>query len=460
LQTHFLLGIARFSAAYVKFSTAGRLALMLGLHRHDSSLPPLEREKRRRVFWSSFMMDRYVAAVVGLPCLYDERDISQRYFAVPDNATLRADIAQQNRVLIGSLAHIKCVCLSCRRGCRGELVLTFVVARRLTRILGHAIRLLGSPKEVTPYERTARTATLEAELSQWSLESPAFFQPSPTGRDALDEPFAQVPHIFERQRRRCHSAYHFVKLLIYRSYILDELLNRLRPSATPPSSTPSTEVKICVHAAMQISEVAIMMQDQSSYSGMFWVRPAPLHAVSFDFLGRALTPSPHFLVTQSTAYFTFAALTVLFVYLILYLDAPDRAQVESVISRAMKANKRTSGKVGSQEAIFKVRSRSTFSASSSLARCRGASDARLTFAGVAPHRRHPSPSCSSCARRLADSLHCRSCVPRPLDRGRCGRGERLAFLPLFRAGGARRRQRRCRVRPSLLLVSLSLSTRG
>ncbi|KPV76203.1 uncharacterized protein RHOBADRAFT_52243 [Rhodotorula graminis WP1] len=301
-STHFLLGIARFSAAYVKFSTAGRLALMLGLHRHDSSLPPLEREKRRRVFWSSFMMDRYVAAVVGLPCLYDERDISQRYFAVPDNATLRADIAQQNRVLIGSLAHIK-----------------------LTRILGHAIRLLGSPKEVTPYERKARTATLEAELSQWSLESPAFFQPSPTGRDALDEAFAQVPHIFERQRRRCHSAYHFVKLLIYRSYILDELLNRLRPSATPPSSTPSAEVKICVHAAMQISEVAIMMQDQSSYSGMFW----------------------------STAYFTFAALTVLFVYLILYLDAPDRAQVEGVISRAMKANKRTSGKVASHEAIFK-----------------------------------------------------------------------------------------------------------
>ena len=108
---------------------------MLGLHRHDPKLPPLERERRRRVFWSSFMMDRYVAAVVGLPVLYDEHDITQRYFAVPDNATLRADIAQQNRVLIGSLAHIK-----------------------LTRILGHAIRLLGSPREVTPLERTTRTA--------------------------------------------------------------------------------------------------------------------------------------------------------------------------------------------------------------------------------------------------------------------------------------------------------------
>lgn len=148
---------------------------MLGLHRHDPKLPPLERERRRRVFWSSFMMDRYVAAVVGLPVLYDEHDITQRYFAVPDNATLRADIAQQNRVLIGSLAHIK-----------------------LTRILGHAIRLLGSPREVTPLERTTRTATIEAELAQWSHESPAFFQPSPTGRDGLDEPFAQVPHIFER----------------------------------------------------------------------------------------------------------------------------------------------------------------------------------------------------------------------------------------------------------------------
>ncbi|BGP38802.1 hypothetical protein JCM10449v2_002739 [Rhodotorula kratochvilovae] len=301
-STHFLLGLSRFQTAYLSFSTAGRLALMLGLHRNDPSLPPPEREKRRRVFWSSFMMDRYISAVLGLPVLYDELDISQPYFAVPDNATLRADIAQQNRVLIGSLAHIK-----------------------LSRVLGHAIRLLGSPKEVTPLERSSRIATLETELAQWSQESPAFFQPSPTGRDGLDEPFAQVPHIFERQRRRCHAAYHFIKLLAYRSYVLDELLSRLRGSSTPASGAPSVEVQTCVHAAVQIAETAIVMQDQSSYSGMFW----------------------------STAYMTFASLTVLFVYLILYLDAPDRAQVESVISRAMKANTRLAGARGEQDAIFR-----------------------------------------------------------------------------------------------------------
>ncbi|GAA5821947.1 hypothetical protein JCM3770_002930 [Rhodotorula araucariae] len=331
-STHFLLGLTRFQTAYLSFSTAGRLALMFGLHRNDPALPPAEREKRRRVFWSSFMMDRYISAVLGLPVLYDEFYISQPYFAVPDNTTLRADVGQQNRVLIGSLAHIK----------------------------GHAART------VVPL------ATLEAELAQWLQESPAFFQPSPTGRDGIDEPFAHVPHIFERQRRRCHASYHFIKLLAYRSYVLDELLSRLRGSSTPASGAPSVEVQTCVHAAVQIAETAIVMQDQSSYSGMFW----------------------------STAYMTFASLTVLFVHLILYLDAPDREQIDSVISRAMKANTRLVAGRGEPDAIFRESRRiasilkppPSAPAASSLPSAAGPSSAGAAAAHLASSSTEPDSS--------------------------------------------------------------------
>ncbi|GJN87587.1 hypothetical protein Rhopal_000542-T1 [Rhodotorula paludigena] len=293
--THFLLGLSRFQSAYLSFGTAARLALMLGLHRADNVTSPAEREKRRRIFWSAFMMDRHLSAVLGLPVLFDERDISQPYFKVPDNSALRTELSQQSRILIGSLANMK-----------------------LSRTLGRAIRCLGSPRGITPEERSAHVLALEAELAQWAQETPAFFQPA-AGAAAVDEPFAQVPHIFERQRHRVHSAYHFIRLLMYRSYLLDELLGRLRGAGG--SAVPSQEVQACVNAAVRIAETAVAMQDHASYSGTFW----------------------------STAYFCFASLTVLFVYLMLYLDAPDRAHIEVVISHALQAGAQWNGAASTEQ---------------------------------------------------------------------------------------------------------------
>lgn len=227
---------------------------------------------------------------------------------------------------------------------------------KLSRTLGRAIRCLGSPRGITPEERSAHVLALEAELAQWAQETPAFFQPA-AGAAAVDEPFAQVPHIFERcvrgssallaptltaavpcrQRHRVHSAYHFIHLLMYRSYLLDELLGRLRGAGG--SALPSQEVQACVNAAVRIAETAVAMQDHASYSGTFWVRPVDAKSI--------LCTDDY--VAQSTAYFCFASLTVLFVYLMLYLDAPDRAHIEVVISHALQAGAQWNGAASTEQ---------------------------------------------------------------------------------------------------------------
>lgn len=74
-----------FPRAWGSCGRASRLALMLSLHRVDGSamdvkqcLPPpkdwIEREERRRTFWSCFSTDRYASIGTGWPMTIDEAD--------------------------------------------------------------------------------------------------------------------------------------------------------------------------------------------------------------------------------------------------------------------------------------------------------------------------------------------------------------------------------------------------
>jgi len=76
-----------FPRAWMSSGRAGRLALMMGLHRIDGSgldvkqcLPPsrdwTDREERRRTFWSCFCTDRYSSIGTGWPMMIDEKDVT------------------------------------------------------------------------------------------------------------------------------------------------------------------------------------------------------------------------------------------------------------------------------------------------------------------------------------------------------------------------------------------------
>lgn len=75
-----------FPRAWMSCGSAARLAIMLGLHRQDSStvdvkqtLQPArdwtEKEERRRTFWMAFCQDRYASIGTGWPMAIDERDV-------------------------------------------------------------------------------------------------------------------------------------------------------------------------------------------------------------------------------------------------------------------------------------------------------------------------------------------------------------------------------------------------
>ncbi|KAI5474159.1 hypothetical protein MNV49_004077 [Pseudohyphozyma bogoriensis] len=118
-MTQLLLGLSRFQSAWMALGQAARLGQLLGLHRAstDSSVigTPTD-EMRRRVFWFSLMMDRYLSLVLGFPALYDESDVTQTYPTVPDLGDVTDGVAVTNeaRLLVGGMAHIKWVLIFLR----------------------------------------------------------------------------------------------------------------------------------------------------------------------------------------------------------------------------------------------------------------------------------------------------------------------------------------------------------
>ncbi|KIR25813.1 hypothetical protein I309_05378 [Cryptococcus deuterogattii LA55] len=248
-------------SAWLAFGTAARMSQLLRLHRKSPDGTPQELdEPRRQAFWSGYMMDRYLSLVLGCPVIYDERDITQRFPSYPNSGDNSVDTQDEGQRLAGSIAHIK-----------------------LSQILGHALRKLQSPGELSDLERSVAVQSLNHELNHWLAETPRFFHPD--GPDACDlGPFASIPPFFQRQ-----------------------------PLA--PLTVMSPEVTTCVESAISIAKSVSKMRDSPGAKGTFW----------------------------NSAYFCFASLTVLLVYLMVYEDAPRRAEIESMIEAAMEGHIQLTG---------------------------------------------------------------------------------------------------------------------
>lgn len=74
----FLQSSANLSTCYSYIGIALRSALRMGLHRNlGDSFNPIERETRKRVFWTIRKMDTYVSALLGFPKVLSDDDIDQ-----------------------------------------------------------------------------------------------------------------------------------------------------------------------------------------------------------------------------------------------------------------------------------------------------------------------------------------------------------------------------------------------
>jgi hypothetical protein len=81
-----------------------------------------------------------------------------------------------------------------------------------------------------------------------------------------------------RQRRTVHGAYWYTKLFLYRSFLLEEFLQHLpngNQFGTVHTEEMAVEVKHCVHAAMNIAQMAAEIKDNMKFNQTYWVCTFP-----------------------------------------------------------------------------------------------------------------------------------------------------------------------------------------
>lgn len=84
-QCLYLLSSSRANECWYAFGTALQVVTALGLHRRWSCKMSktgntyLEQELRKRIFWSTYTLDKYLSIMFGRPRLLHDEDIDQEF---------------------------------------------------------------------------------------------------------------------------------------------------------------------------------------------------------------------------------------------------------------------------------------------------------------------------------------------------------------------------------------------
>ncbi|TXB96102.1 hypothetical protein FocTR4_00016579 [Fusarium oxysporum f. sp. cubense] len=287
---------------------AVRLGQMIDIQKehHTETIEPLQLYYRRRLFWAMFMIDRYLAVILGRPMAIHEGDITVVLSPEIDDSISSQVDAREKKLLMGTTLHYS-----------------------LVRIIGRAASQL-YPASDRPQSSVDRVVSdLEEELQQWLQNAPRFFHPDRPSHD--EEGYYDVPWILKRQQRTVQSAYFFANMLIYRGYLLQEF-RRQEPNESPVEP-PSDRARRCADNALAMIKLAADFGvAESRYNGTFWVSQT---ATKFMVLP-CLTSS----LCQITSHFLFCAISILIVYMTICQDQQQLHIAEKAVEDAMEFHRR------------------------------------------------------------------------------------------------------------------------
>ncbi|KAL4796749.1 fungal-specific transcription factor domain-containing protein [Aspergillus venezuelensis] len=247
LECQFYLALNMFNTAWMSLGKAIRLGQMAGFQRGVKKGYDLQEFSRRGIFWSLYMMERYLSAALGRPMALDDADITIPYPEAPPSELHRDLGKNEARLAKGVIAHIK---------------LTQVTSKILKQLYPANGRMTQSREQIV--------LEIENYLKEWLRETPSFFHPQNKQDTEFEDDslFCDVPWIFKRQQRTVRNAFNFTTILLYRGYLLDEFLQPTVPRRQPPRSNPAIER--CVEAALRLASFAADVDADETYNSTYW----------------------------------------------------------------------------------------------------------------------------------------------------------------------------------------------
>ncbi|KAL4895443.1 fungal-specific transcription factor domain-containing protein [Aspergillus ambiguus] len=248
-QCLYLLSSSRANECWYAFGTALQLVTALGLHRKcpakvskNGNHSYLERELRKRIFWSAYTLDKYLSVMFGRPRLLHDEDTDQE---LPDEMN-DDDMLEEDPKR--------------RTGSADCMMIASVLHFRLGRILGEISRELYT---VNPRSRDSPLDTavhLVSELEKWRETAPPLF--NGVRASSLIPPLCRQSQVL--QLAYSHSMIHAT-----RSFLLSDFtdLGR-RPSI--PHPTVTSHIRKCIEAAEDVMTLVESLGKQGVLIQSFW----------------------------------------------------------------------------------------------------------------------------------------------------------------------------------------------
>ncbi|VUC33466.1 unnamed protein product [Clonostachys rosea] len=237
-ECFYLLAVCRIDSCWATLGQAVRTAQSIGLHVEQKTTLPVspEIERRRRLWYSIYVLDRLLSLQLGRPPAIHDAD---------------CDVPLPSRVGDGDIDWDADEVQASSEGfCAGDYFLAVI---SFSEIVGHVLRDLYSPK---PCHNTgagmSSTKDLDRRLLQWKLhlQRPLRFD--------LGHAF-DTSTTYKRQRNMLAIKYHHLRALIHRPYLCFPLLRNAEGTGTAPvdhnwASVSACE-KICITEARETARL-------------------------------------------------------------------------------------------------------------------------------------------------------------------------------------------------------------
>ncbi|KAI7852440.1 fungal-specific transcription factor domain-containing protein [Circinella umbellata] len=228
--------------AWLYSGLAFRMAQDLGLHRNCDhwNIPPDERERRKRVFWCCFIVDRLFSAIFGRASVFEERDCDVPFPTVDDDQKISVNSSKENNDVRPPIS----------------LLESFIQLIKICDILGHVLKNIYYAKA----RHNAGTQHIDHVLSALNQQLTNWFNSMPASL-RFDISGDNGENIFNTPSpvSQLHMIYHTTVILLHRPFIPGPSSSLLASSS---SSLPS--YNICISAANSILDIVSTMLSKNN----------------------------------------------------------------------------------------------------------------------------------------------------------------------------------------------------
>lgn len=246
VQVFYCLMSCRFNHAWYVFGNCLQLIAAMNLQRRSSdadrsrSADYLAGQHRKRIFWSAYILDRYLGVVLGRPPHFHDEDIDQEYPDCVNDEDMFPEGPRLNR----------------SEDCQVD---AFIFNAKIARIVGTASRCVYGIHPSTESDRLAAISRLGIQIDEWHASLPPFL--------STVKPSSLI-RCLRRQSNALKLAHCHALMHTYRPLLLGNGTRQRRQSTT---ALIDDGLSRCIKAAQTVLEASSAGAKEGGATGpAFW----------------------------------------------------------------------------------------------------------------------------------------------------------------------------------------------